>query len=383
MPDTPITQDQLYEPIVSHVRPAPLILNPDHTLADALDKARALPSTQIILYCYVVDAKNRLVGVVPIRRLLTNPAESRVADIMITEVVAIPSWATVLVAAEYFVNRRFLAFPVVESDGSAGRRGRRHVVYRGNARPREAVVRGDFSAAWHSRHAALTPWSSYKDRFPWLLCNVGAGLLCAFILSRYEETLAVAVVLALFIPVVLALAESVSIQSVTLTLQNLQSGKVQWRLLFRSIVNEAATAIMLGVSCGAVIGMTAWVWQRNLIVATVLTGAIAASMLIACLLGVILPDGLRFLKAESEDRRGPHRAGADRRRDAGLLLQRGGRPVVAGRARSAIPRPSTNVTTRSPGTSVAVSTAPFGQATSIRSARAGPRPKCARKSSIE
>jgi magnesium transporter len=152
---------------------------------------------------------------------------------------------------------------------------------------------------------SLTPWSSYKDRFPWLLCNVGGGLLCAFILSRYEETLAVAVVLALFIPVVLALAESVSIQSVTLTLQNLQSGKVQWRSLFRSIVNEAATAMMLGVSCGAVIGLTAWIWQRNVIVAIVLTGAIAASMLIACLLGVILPNGLRALKADPKIAAGP------------------------------------------------------------------------------
>lgn len=305
MPDTPITQDQLYEPIVTHVRPAPLILNPDHTLADALEKARALPSTQIILYCYVVDAKNRLVGVVPIRRLLMNPAESRVADIMITEVVAIPSWATVLVAAEYFVNRRFLAFPVVESDGTLVG----VVDVTSFTEEMLALAKQSFEGIFQllGIHAtqSLTPWSSYKDRFPWLLCNVGGGLLCAFILSRYEETLAVAVVLALFIPVVLALAESVSIQSVTLTLQNLQSGKVQWRLLFRSIVNEAATAIMLGVSCGAVIGMTAWVWQRNLIVATVLTGAIAASMLIACLLGVILPNGLRFLKADPKIAAGP------------------------------------------------------------------------------
>src|SRR4029450_10032271 len=116
MPDMPISQDQLYDPILAHCRPAPLILKPHDTLAEALEKARALPSAQIILYCYVVDEKERLVGVVPMRRLLTNPAEARIADIMITEVVAIPSWATVLVAAEYFVNRRFLAFPVVEDD---------------------------------------------------------------------------------------------------------------------------------------------------------------------------------------------------------------------------------------------------------------------------
>jgi magnesium transporter len=305
MPDTPITQDQLYDPIVAHVRPAPLILRPDDTLANAVEKARALSSAQIILYCYVVDEKDRLVGVVPIRRLLTNPPDSRIADIMITEVVAIPSWATVLVAAEYFVNRRFLAFPVVDSDGTlVGAVDVTSFTDEVLALAKQSFE-GIFQIIGIHATRALTPWSSYKDRFPWLLCNVGGGLLCAFILSHYEETLAVAVVLALFIPVVLALAESVSIQSVTLTLQNLQSGKVQWRALFRSLVQEAATAVMLGISCGALIGLAAWAWQRNVIVAGVLTGAIAASMLLACLLGIILPNSLRALKADPKIAAGP------------------------------------------------------------------------------
>ena len=270
MPDTPITQEQLYDPIINHVRPAPLILRPEDTLADALEKARALPSTQIILYCYVVDESDRLVGIVPIRRLLTNPAESRVTDVMITEVVAIPSWATVLVAAEYFVNRRFLAFPVVEGDGRLVGLVDVNSFNEDVLALAKQSFDGIFQLIGIHATSALTPWSSYKDRFPWLLSNVGGGLLCAFILSRYEETLEAAVVLALFIPVVLALAESVSIQSVSLTLQNLQSGKVQWRLLFRSIAHEAVTALMLGLSCGAVIGLAAWAWQRSLLVAAIL-----------------------------------------------------------------------------------------------------------------
>src|SRR5262245_404819 len=305
MPDAPITQEQLYDPIINHVRTAPLILKPDDSLVDALEKARALPSTQIILYCYVVDEKNHLVGIVPIRRLLTSPADARIADVMITEVVAIPSWATVLVAAEYFVNRRFLAFPVVESDGTLVG----VVDVTSFTEEVLALAKQSFEGIFQliGVHAtkALTPWTGYKDRFPWLLCNVGGGLLCAFILSHYEETLATAVVLALFIPVVLALAESVSIQSVTLTLQNLQSGNVQWRQLFRALTQEAATAVMLGISCGALIGLAAWAWQRSLLVGGILTGAIAASMVMACLLGVVLPNLLRAAKKDPQIAAGP------------------------------------------------------------------------------
>ena len=113
----PITPAQLHDPIIEYVQPAGLTLRPDDTIAIALERARQLPATQIILYCYVVDQEERLVGVVPIRRLLTTAPEARIDSIMIDDVEAIPSWATVLVAAEYFVNRRFLAFPVVEPGG--------------------------------------------------------------------------------------------------------------------------------------------------------------------------------------------------------------------------------------------------------------------------
>jgi magnesium transporter len=305
MSTSPINPDQLYDPILAHVSPAPLILRPDETVGAALEKARVLPSTQIILYCYVVDDKDRLVGVVPIRRLLTNPVEGRIADVMITDVVAIPSWATVLVAAEYFVNRRFLAFPVVEDDGKLVG----VVDVTSFTDDVLALAKQSFEGIFqligiHATHS-LTPWSSFKDRFPWLLCNVGGGLICAFLLSRYEHMLAVAVVLALFIPVILALAESVSIQSVTLTLQNLQSGDFQWRPFSRNVVKEGITATMLGLSCGGVVGLVAWLWQRNWFVAGVLTGAIALSMITACLLGVILPSGLRALKADPKIAAGP------------------------------------------------------------------------------
>ena len=55
-------------------------------------------------------------------------------------------------------------------------------------------------------------------------------------------------------------------------------------------MKEAATACMLGLSCGGLIGLAAWIWQRSWIVAGILTGAIGVSMMTACLLGVILPN---------------------------------------------------------------------------------------------
>jgi magnesium transporter len=301
----PITPDQLHDPILSYVRPPSLTLDPDETIGQALEHARSLPSSNVILYCYCVDKAGRLVGFVPIRRLLTTAVEEPLRSVMIDDVMAIPSFATVLVAAEYFVNHRLLAFPVVEPSGKLVG------VVDVNAFTDEVLslakqsYDGIYQLLGIHATAAESPWSGFKDRFPWLLCNVGGGLMCAVLSSRYEHLLNAAVVLALFIPVVLALAESVSIQSVTLTLQNMQSGAVQWKQFGRSLLTELMTAVLLGLACGCTVGAASWVWKREPLMAAVLACAIAASMVTACLFGVVLPTLLRLAKADPKIAAGP------------------------------------------------------------------------------
>ena len=301
----PITPSQLHDPILAFVQPAGLTLSPADTIAIALERARLLPATQIILYCYVVDQEERLVGVVPIRRLLTTAPEARIDSIMIHDVEAIPSWATVLVAAEYFVNRRFLAFPVVEPGG------RLVGVVDVSLFTDDVLVlaRQSFDGIFQiiGVHATegRTAWTSFLDRFPWLLCNVFGGLLCALLASRYEGLLDHLVILALFIPVVLTLAESVSIQSVTLTLQNLSDGPINWRVFARGFSKEFLTALMLGLGCGSLVGLSAFVWKGAVGVGLVLTLAITVAMITACLLGVLMPTALRALKADPKIAAGP------------------------------------------------------------------------------
>ena len=77
----------------------------------------------------------------------------------------------------------------------------------------------------------VSSWASFRGRFPWLLCNIASGIVCAFIAGRYELLISQVVVLAMFLTVVLALAESVSIQSMTPTLQVFLHQKVSWRLM--------------------------------------------------------------------------------------------------------------------------------------------------------
>jgi magnesium transporter len=62
----------------------------------------------------VVDSDNRLVGVVPTRRLLTAPLANRLSEVMVGQVMTIPHSAKVIDAWVLFTNHKFLAFPIVD-----------------------------------------------------------------------------------------------------------------------------------------------------------------------------------------------------------------------------------------------------------------------------
>jgi magnesium transporter len=153
--------------------------------------------------------------------------------------------------------------------------------------------------------AQRSTWVAFRDRFPWLLCNIAGGLMAAFIASRYEHLLQQVVVLALFIPIVLALAESVSMQALTLTMQNLPEGPVVWRRLGAAIWKEFLTASLIGLACGAVVAAVVLGWRGERLVASTILIAIMLSMIIACLLGVTVPAVLRAAKADPKIAAGP------------------------------------------------------------------------------
>ena len=301
----PLSAAQLHEPILPLVQPPRVVLRPDQTIAQSLDSIRASADAGSIHYFYVVDEHHQLVGVVPARGLLTAAPDKPVRQVMVDNVVAIPDWATVLIASEYFATRRLLAFPVVNSSGQL-----LGVVDVGLFTDQvielaRRTYDDIFQLIGVHGTAQQSPWYAFRDRFPWLLCNIAGGLLAAFIASRFEHLLQQVVVLSLFIPIVLALGESVSMQALTLTLQGLTDGPIVWKRLFAALWKEFKTATLLGAGCAAVVATVVFAWRGQAVVAGSIFAAIMLSMIFACLLGVAIPAILRAMKADPDIAAGP------------------------------------------------------------------------------
>ncbi|MDB5306005.1 MAG: mgtE 2 [Gemmataceae bacterium] len=308
---THLPEAVLNEPVSKHVRRDFTTLDPDWTIGEALDHMRRSPPPGRIIYFYVVDNETKLRGVVPTRRLLLAPPETRIRDVMIQSVIAIPADATVLEACEFFTLHRLLAFPVVEAGKLVGvvdvELYTEELAETGETAPgagREDLFQ--LIGVRLTRTQQTRPLRAFRGRFPWLLCNIGGGTLAALLAGVYEAELNWKhAVLALFIPVVLALAESVAIQSVTLALDGLQGTTVTWRELARRVRYEGATGLLLGTATGLLVAGLAAVWQGIPELFWVLAGGIGIGVTAAAVAGLAVPYVLRLLHRDPQLAAGP------------------------------------------------------------------------------
>jgi len=205
------------ELVLHHARPTFAALRPEQTVQQALGAIRSQSLDSAIVYFYAVDDHGRLCGVVSTRRLLTAEPETPVSALMTDATVTLPLSATLRDAAKSLVQHRLLAVPIV------GKLGRIHGVI-------DATTLGvDLSADISGQHRAELfqllgvrvgdGEHHVQSRFLSLLWNVVGGLIAAFVAGSHEHLMHRIAALALFMPVTLALSESVGMQAVAVALE--------------------------------------------------------------------------------------------------------------------------------------------------------------------
>jgi magnesium transporter len=298
----------LDQPVTTVARRDYVALRENFTVQEALETIRQREVGDGIIYFYVVDAQDRLVGVVPTRRLLTAGLQLCIVDIMVPQVITIPQTATVLEACEFFVLHRLLAFPVV--DGWQHLVGTVDVsmftdeVFNITERQRtdEVFETIGFRA---SQVRDASPARVFRYRFPWLAATIGSGLLCALLASAFEATLAQSMVLAFFLTLILGLGDSVSSQSMTVTIQALRASRPKLDWYLKTLRRELSTALLLGVACGGTVALITLLWRRELGPALVIGATIVLSLCSACLVGLSVPTLLHALRLDPKIAAGP------------------------------------------------------------------------------
>jgi magnesium transporter len=257
----------------------------DHeTVAQSIERIRVATSGDKIAYFYATTKDDRLVGVVPARRLLVSTPQTLISAIMISPVVTIPETATLGDALELLANRRLMAVPIVDEENHLnGVIDLEHYTQDAiNLEQRESAETVFQLVGFHIENQKASVWTQFKARFPWLLCNVASGLTAAMISGAFDGLLRKEVALAFFFPLVLGISESVSMVAATLGIQQMHHPN-------KGVMREFKIAPLLGGGAGLLVGLAAFCWLKSWIVGTVLAIAILFGALIGTLLGLFLP----------------------------------------------------------------------------------------------
>lgn len=227
-------------------------LRPDMTIDEAVTYLRRQTRDQheTIYYLYVLDAQQKLLGALPVRELFTAPGSRKVQDVMQRDMVTVPEEMDQEAVAKLLARHNFVALPVVGKDG----------VMRGIVTVDDIVdvveeENTEDIQKLGGMEALDTPYlqtgllAMVKKRAGWLAVLFLGEMLTASAMSHYEEEIAKAVVLALFIPLIISSGGNSGSQATTLVIRAMALGEVAlsdwWRVVRRELVAGAMLGLIL------------------------------------------------------------------------------------------------------------------------------------------
>jgi len=126
-------------------------------------------------------------------------------------------------------------------------------------------------------------------RFPWLFTNLAGSLVSGLILWWFRFTIQEVVAVVAFIPVIAAMGGNLGLQSSTLIIRGLATGRVDPNDIWKVVCRELRIGSLLGVVCGTLLFLTGWVWQGNGYLGLVVGGAVLITFLISSSIATVTP----------------------------------------------------------------------------------------------
>jgi len=279
----------------------PAVFPMDTRVGAAIDLLRDVVKTRMVTYLFVVDASDRLQGVVAFRELLYAERQQSLDDVMLRHPFSLSPSATLLDAMRDVVQRHYPVYPVCEADGRLVGQVRGQALFEQQAFEISAQAGAMVGVEREERLA--TPWTrSFRYRHPWLLLNLLTVFVAAGVVGAFQDTINEIVVLAMFLPVLAGQSGNLGAQSLAVMVRSMTLGELRGVPLGRLIGKEAWLGFLNGLGTGVLAAAAMAFVARDradmLILALTLLIAMTASCAVAGVAGASVPLALKRLGAD-------------------------------------------------------------------------------------
>jgi magnesium transporter len=222
------------------------------TAGEAVATLQRLSGPEVVFYLYVIDDRHHLVGVTSLRRLVLVPADTPLSRIMTTDVVSVSVDARQDEAARLVASYNLLALPVVDAENKlVGVITVDDVIDVIRDETTRDIQRIGGLEALDEPYMRTPFWTLVQKRGRWLVVLFLGEMLTATAMAHYEDKIAHAVVLALFVPLILSCGGNSGSQAASLMIRALAVGEVTltdwWMVMRRELTSGLALGAILGV----------------------------------------------------------------------------------------------------------------------------------------
>jgi magnesium transporter len=224
-------------------------LRPDVTVDEAITYLRRQMRERIetVYYVYVLDAGQRLLGVVSFRELFVAAPDRRVQDVMRTDVVTLPEEMDQEEVSRVFGEHDLPAIPVVDAEGRVkGVVTADDILDVVEEEATEDIQKLGGMEALEAPYLNTGFWDMVRKRGGWLSVLFLGEMLTTTAMGYFEGEIAQAVVLALFIPLIISSGGNSGSQASTLVVRAMALQELQLRDWWRVVRRELGAGLALG-----------------------------------------------------------------------------------------------------------------------------------------
>jgi magnesium transporter len=237
---------------------------------------------------FVVDRNDILQGVLPLKRMVVNDLEARVADVMATDAVVFHPEDITDEAAQAFERYDLVTAPVVDANNKLLGRITVDAVMDFIRDESESDMLSMVGLREEEDFFASI-WKSVQNRWAWLAVNLVTALVASRVIGLFEGSIEKIVALAALMPIVAGIGGNSGNQTITMIVRGLALGQISSHNMQSLIKKELGVSLLNGLLWGSVLGLIAYALYGNYPLSLVMTTAMTLNLLLAAIMGVIIP----------------------------------------------------------------------------------------------